>query len=831
MVSSVTLGNYFSTGGRTVFGGTGGSGLDTQSIITALVNAKSIPATQAQDKIKANATQASALSEFQTLLSRLKDAANFLRNPPGINSQADNIFKFTKATVTSNTSVSGNTYITVSTSPGAQPQNYTIDEISSLARSAKQVTAAFAVASADTAVVKTSPAAATPPNAGEFKAGTFTFKGVSITLNDGDTLNNIATKFNSVSETTGVTANIIKVDSSHYQLSFVATDSGTAYDFDFNSGDLVDADDVFGEVPVTNVQSASDAVFTIDGVEITRSSNSISDAISGVTFTLFATTPAATELSVDIKQDESLIKDGVVNFVNVYNEFRAFVAKQTEVDDNGSFTAGAILASNATFRQIVNDVSTQVTGIASRMVSAGTGATLAKSAITFTDLPKTADSPLVRNVLAVDEGTLTSIISTDPDEVRRAFSFDLISDSPYLQVYSRTNALAVSEFVLNANPYATQTTQTLTVADADTAFVSSNPSAGQLKAGTITVNGQAITLADGDTLNQVIAKFAAVESTTGLAASLSVVEAGKYKITFTSTATTGNNNFNLRSVALDPTGVFGRVTVTSAGSYSATYTNGSSSDTVSLTPSLTPFSRTQSTGPLTLSDPALGANSPIAFDAPAAGQLGAGSFNFKDQAITLDDGDTLNEVVQKINAVSSSTGVRAFVATNAAGNYILSFTSVNSDAENDFDLTNTRMSSLDDTSGVFDNTGAFATTERKDSMTLSAPSDSKLSGLVLIYAESAAVSTNVTVTQGFADRIYNSVSGAIAQNTGTIAVELNSIKTRDDRLNVQIAQINEQVERFRQQLLDKFAALEQAIARVNNLLQSITANNDARNNN
>jgi flagellar hook-associated protein 2 len=325
MVSQVTLGNFFSSGGRTILGGTGGSGLDTQSIIKGLTDAKAFPATQLQDRIKINGERAAVLGEFQTLLSKLKDAANFLRNPPGINNQSSNIFTYTNTSVTSNTAVTGATYVTVATSPGATPQSYTIDSITRLAKSKKQATGSFVIASADTAVVKTAPAA------GEFKAGTFTFKGVDITLSDGDTLNNVAAKFNTVSGNTGVVASVIKVDSTHYQLSFVATQSGTANNFDLTNVEvvsLVDPDDVFDLVPtITDTQEVDDAEFSLNGTTIIRSSNNIADVVSGLTFTLFQTTPALTELTVDVKQDTDLIKDGVVNFVNSYNDFRTFVAK------------------------------------------------------------------------------------------------------------------------------------------------------------------------------------------------------------------------------------------------------------------------------------------------------------------------------------------------------------------------------------------------------------------------------------------------------------------------------------------------------------------------
>ena len=89
MVTQVQLGNFFTTsGGQTVLGGAGGSGLNTQALINTLVTAKSQPATQDQDQIKINDAQSAALSSFQQLLSTFQGAVQALSNPPGVGNAA-----------------------------------------------------------------------------------------------------------------------------------------------------------------------------------------------------------------------------------------------------------------------------------------------------------------------------------------------------------------------------------------------------------------------------------------------------------------------------------------------------------------------------------------------------------------------------------------------------------------------------------------------------------------------------------------------------------------------------------------------------------------------
>lgn len=707
MVTQIQLGSFFSANGRTVLGGLGGSGLDTESLIKSLTDAKRLPATRLEDKIKVNDGRLSALSEFNQLLSKMKDAANFLRNPPGVGNDADNVFRYATAEVTSNTSVSGETYVTVAASPGVTLQNYTINEVTSVALARKQRTGDINIATADAAAVSSSPAA------GQFKAGTFTLNGVGITLSDGDSLNTVAAKFNAVKNDTGIAVNIIKVDSGKYQLSFVATESGTNADFDLNNvdvpGTLVDPGAVFSTaVTITNVQDAQDAVFELNGVTITRQSNNITDVVSGLTFTLWQATPEDTELDVSVRADETIVKNGITNFVNAYNDLKLFAAQQTEIDDTtGTYKDTAVLANNSTFRNTISSVNSQLASLVSG-ITGGDPSRLADLGITFSDLPESTDNPKVPNILTIDDGKLTAAIASNFDGVRRVFEFDFVSDSPNLRTVSRTNALGVTQFTIYANAYDTQVSRTLSVTDADTAIVADSPSGDQLKSGVLTINGQTITLVAGDTLNNVVSKFNAVEADSGMHAELVTVAAGQYKLSFTSTPTdTGNNNFNLKSSGVDSGGVFSGITFSTTGVYQATYNLGSGPVTVNLT----------------------------------AGSLSGGA-----------------------------TGV-----------------------------------------------------------SLRGPAGGPLEGLSMVYASFAAAEIDVDVTQGLSDRVYNTTDAAIRAG-GALAVDKTSIEDNTKKLNEEIARIDAQVERYRNQLLDKFGALEQALSKVNTLLQSIDAQNQARNN-
>lgn len=706
-MARIQLGNFFQSGGRTVVGGVGGSGIDTESLVKSLTEAKRLPATRLEDRIKVNDSRTKALSELQTLLSKLKDATNFLRNPPGVGNSADNAFAYTTTSITSNTSVAGSTYLSVSATPGTTLQNYTVTEISSLAAAKVQATENITVTNLDTSVVSAT------PSSDEFKAGTFTLNGESVTFAVGDSLNVIAGKINAVSNNTGIRANIIQISSGVYQLSFAATATGEDADFDFNNvdvpGTLVDASGVFTQITITDKQVASNASFKLNGSTIERQTNSISDAVTGVTFNLLQTTPALTELTLSIKPDTTIAKNGIINFINAYNDLKIFAAKQTEVGESGTFTEEAILSGSAALRTTVNTITSQLATVVSGLTS-GDPSRLSDLGITSAELPEDEDHPKVRNILNVDEAKLDSALAGNYDALRKVFEFSFNSNNTNLRIFSRTNALNTSGFSLTVNPFAVQTTEIFTVADANTSVTSATPFDGFFKTGVVTINGQTITFADGDSLNMIRDKFNLVSASSGISAEVVTVASGQFQLKLTATpVTAAANNFDLTSSSIDPSEVFEFIGIGVTSSYQATYDNGS--------------------GPVTIDV----------------------------------DGDPLRDVN------GSLTGI-----------------------------------------------------------TLKGKSGTVLEGLVMVYNGLAASVNTVTTTQGITDKIFNTTDNALKLDTGALAIELANIKTVDSKLNDDIARIDAEVERFRLQLLDKFTALEQAISKVNTLLDSIDAQNQTR---
>lgn len=447
---SINLGSMYTSGGRTVISG-GNSQLDTESLINSLAEARRLPAVKLESTLELNASKIDALGEFRSILESLQTSVNFLRNVPGIANQDQNVFSYSGVKLTSNSAVAASSYATVTAAAGTDTGNFsfTVDQ---LATRQLQVTNNIALADTGQPAV----GAGLAFNAGTLRLGA---SATEITLEDGDSLATVVAKINAVKTESGVEASLIKVSDGNYQLTFKATQTGTDQNFDFealNPGML--------NVGFYSQTDAVDAMLTIDGVQVTRQSNVVNDLLDGVSINLLQRTPGGTELNLSIEPDVDLAKDAIMNFVDAYNNFRVFLARQTSLDDEGQFAEDAVLATDGALRSMNNalgtDVSTIIPGLS------GVVNSLSAIGITLTDYPGDDETPLTRNILTVNEATLDAALASDYDAVRRVFEFDYTADNAEFLVYShsqnngvtnvqfnidKANSIYTATFTLNGN--------------------------------------------------------------------------------------------------------------------------------------------------------------------------------------------------------------------------------------------------------------------------------------------------------------------------------------------------------------------------------------------
>lgn len=430
-MAAISLGNMFNTGGRTVISG-GSSNLDIDALINGLAEVRRLPAVRLETTIENNSTKIDALNELSTILRNFQDAANFLRNPPGVGNANDNIFAYRNATVSSNTG-NGGSYLQVTAAAGTDPGNYTVS-IDQLATRQRRVTESFAATNLSSQAVG---------GGGPFNAGTLTLgpNAVEVTLEDGDTLGDVLAKINAVKGESGVEVSAVKVTEGEYRLSFRSVETGTDQNWDFNA-----ANAGMLNVGFASETDAVDALVTIDGVQVIRQSNTIDDLVQGITFQLTQATAPGTELTVSIAPDQTLAKAAVMNFVDAYNEFRVFAARMTETNDDGQRLQGAILGHNGALRTLVNAVGAEISGVVQGLADTNS---LAALGLKLTDYPGDPETPFTRNILQVDEAALESALATDFDAVSKVFGFNYAVDNPNFVVFSRDNGLSATEAVFH----------------------------------------------------------------------------------------------------------------------------------------------------------------------------------------------------------------------------------------------------------------------------------------------------------------------------------------------------------------------------------------------
>ncbi|MCG8001810.1 MAG: flagellar filament capping protein FliD [Candidatus Thiodiazotropha lotti] len=142
-----------------------------------------------------------------------------------------------------------------------------------------------------------------------------------------NTLTDIRDTINSATDNPGVTATILN-EASGSRLILTSEESGLANAITVNVTDGDDASNtdanglsrlfhigVGGDGLAEQVDTAQDAILTIDGFSITGASNTVTSAISGVTLSL----SGAGSSTINIARDNTEIEDRISGFVDAYN--------------------------------------------------------------------------------------------------------------------------------------------------------------------------------------------------------------------------------------------------------------------------------------------------------------------------------------------------------------------------------------------------------------------------------------------------------------------------------------------------------------------------------
>ncbi|WJY16661.1 flagellar filament capping protein FliD [Pectobacteriaceae bacterium CE90] len=232
----------------------------------------------------------------------------------------------------------------------------------------------------------------------------------------------------------GVTASIVKANDNSFQLMLTAKDSGLKSEITVQSNDTSLDSLLHYETTTpannksTQLTAAQNATFTLNGISIERQSNTINDAIDGVTFNLkkqsdldTTTTPSTYKTeNLTISKDTSQLQTAIQAWVDAYNSLQTTIQSQTKYvavnpGDTTQSTGNGALLGNSTVQGIQRQLQSQLTSIQSQ---SGTLKILndlgIKQIATGTDQGK----------LEVDTTKLQKALNEQPDNVKAFFLGD-----------------------------------------------------------------------------------------------------------------------------------------------------------------------------------------------------------------------------------------------------------------------------------------------------------------------------------------------------------------------------------------------------------------------
>ena len=280
-----------------------GSTLDVASIVSQLMEVENKPLTKLDSKISASTVKISKLGVFKVNLSSLQTALKDLQTPSNFSAWA------------------------------AKLSNDT-------------------VASAELATTATT---------GSYQLDVTQLAGPSIWNVSGFTTEAAALSwYNAAGQSalrSSADATVLKSATGQYVLSLKATNTGTSAGFSISNASLT------AGLSASEYQTARDAQFNLNGVSFVRPTNTVTDALTGVTLNLKAV--SASPATLNVSQADSSAKPKLDALVKAYNDLQTFYKTETQSSSDAS-TRGVLnsdFAVGSMMREILSGLMLPLTGV------------------------------------------------------------------------------------------------------------------------------------------------------------------------------------------------------------------------------------------------------------------------------------------------------------------------------------------------------------------------------------------------------------------------------------------------------------------------------------
>ncbi|HQR02817.1 MAG: flagellar filament capping protein FliD [Proteobacteria bacterium] len=372
-----------------------GSGLDINGLVTKLMQAESAPlAKMATDEASYQA-KISAFGSLTSTLATLQSAAQTLATPGTFSGLTANVSDTSVYTASTTNTASAGTY-DISVNTLAKAQVLSTGRAYSMADTFKGGTLAIQIGSTNGV------------------GGTTT----NVTIADGSTLTDIQNAINGANA--GVTASIIN-DGTTNRLVFNANTTGAAGNIrisatETGTGGTPTAPGVVQSLldlgytgtntaTMSQIRPPDNASFSVNGLAITRSSNTITDVINGVTLTL---SKEGSSAQLAVARNTSAIQSAASAFVNAYNGAVGQIKTMTAYDATNK--KGSILTGDST----VLDIQSRLSSLISTVVGGNPG-----SLRTLSDIGISVQKD---GTLKLDSNKLSTALNDPSKDVAAFFS-------------------------------------------------------------------------------------------------------------------------------------------------------------------------------------------------------------------------------------------------------------------------------------------------------------------------------------------------------------------------------------------------------------------------
>ncbi len=225
------------------------------------------------------------------------------------------------------------------------------------------------------------------------------------------TLEELVTEINNAAG--GVTATIINDGdaTNPYRIVLTSDTTGSSGGITIDQDQSVlDLDNSSGTGGTTTLQTAQDASFKVDGLSITKSSNTVTDVLEGVTFTLKKAAGTGNSYTLTVSNDTDAIKSNIKTMIDAYNEIINHINSNSGYDTEQN--KGQPLFNESLTRSVKRRLSAVITAGISGL-SPDTKALSQVGVETGKD-----------GTLTLDESVLSSKLTSDFADVRALFIDD-----------------------------------------------------------------------------------------------------------------------------------------------------------------------------------------------------------------------------------------------------------------------------------------------------------------------------------------------------------------------------------------------------------------------